>query len=161
MILRLPSKKEQLRSAWAPRYSAHVLPSDASNELRNQKAEIPVKLFHPFRLRQIEFKNRIAVSSMCEYSAVEGHPTTWHMVHLGSRAVGGAALVMAEATGVSDIGRISPNDTGLYLDSHITAWQPIVKFLKEQSAIAGIQLAHAGRKASTDLPWRGGKPLSP
>jgi 2,4-dienoyl-CoA reductase-like NADH-dependent reductase (Old Yellow Enzyme family) len=106
-----------------------------------------VKLFHPLHLRQLEFKNRIAVSSMCEYSAVEGHPTTWHMVHLGSRAVGGAALVMAEASGVSDIGRISPNDTGLYLDSHVTAWQPIVKFLKEQGA-------------STDAPWRGGKPLS-
>jgi 2,4-dienoyl-CoA reductase-like NADH-dependent reductase (Old Yellow Enzyme family) len=120
-----------------------------------------MKLFQPLRLRQLEFKNRIAVSSMCEYSAIEGHPTTWHMVHLGSRAVGGAALVMAEASGVSDIGRISPHDTGLYVDSHVTAWQPIVKFLKEQGAITGIQLAHAGRKASTDAPWRGGKPLSP
>jgi 2,4-dienoyl-CoA reductase-like NADH-dependent reductase (Old Yellow Enzyme family) len=120
-----------------------------------------MKLFQPLRLRQLEFKNRIAVSSMCEYSAIEGHPTTWHMVHLGSRAVGGAALVMAEASGVSDIGRISPHDTGLYVDSHVTAWQPIVKFLKEQGAITGIQLAHAGRKASTDAPWRGGKPLAP
>jgi 2,4-dienoyl-CoA reductase-like NADH-dependent reductase (Old Yellow Enzyme family) len=119
-----------------------------------------VKLFHPLRLRQLEFKNRIAVSSMCEYSAVDGHPTTWHLVHLGSRAVGGAALVMAEASGVSAVGRISPGDTGLYLDSHTTAWQPIVQFLKEQGAVAGIQLAHAGRKASTDAPWRGGKPLT-
>lgn len=120
-----------------------------------------MKLFQPLRLRQVEFKNRIAVSSMCEYSAVDGHPTNWHLVHLGSRAVGGAALVMAEASGVTDTGRISPHDTGLYLDSHVTAWQPIVQFVKEQGAVAGIQLAHAGRKASTEVPWRGGKPLSP
>jgi 2,4-dienoyl-CoA reductase-like NADH-dependent reductase (Old Yellow Enzyme family) len=119
-----------------------------------------VKLFAPFRLRQIEFQNRIAVSSMCEYSAVDGHPGTWHLVHLGSRAVGGAALVMAEASAVEDIGRISPGDTGLYLDSHVEAWASIVQFLKQQGAVAGIQLAHAGRKASTDAPWRGGKPLS-
>lgn len=120
-----------------------------------------MKLFQSFRLRQLEFKNRIAVSSMCEYSAIDGHPTTWHMVHLGSRAVGGAALVMAEASAVTAIGRISLGDTGLYLDSHVTAWQPIVRFINEQGAMAGIQLAHAGRKASTDVPWRGGKPLTP
>jgi 2,4-dienoyl-CoA reductase-like NADH-dependent reductase (Old Yellow Enzyme family) len=119
-----------------------------------------VKLFTPFRLRQIEFQNRIAVSSMCEYSAVDGHPGTWHLVHLGCRAVGGAALVMAEASAVQEIGRITPGDTGLYLDSHVDSWSPIVQFLKEQGAVAGIQLAHAGRKASTDAPWRGGKPLS-
>ncbi len=119
-----------------------------------------MKLFLPFTLRKIELKNRIAVSPMCQYSAVDGHPTTWHLVHLGSRAVGGAALVMAEASGVSDIGRISPGDTGLYLDSHVDAWRPIVQFIREQGAVAGIQLAHAGRKASTDVPWRGGKPLS-
>ena len=97
---------------------------------------------------------------MCEYSAVDGHPGTWHLVHLGSRAVGGAALVMAEASAVQELGRISPGDTGLYLDSHIDAWKPIVQFMKEQGAVTGIQLAHAGRKASTDVPWRGGKPLS-
>ncbi len=120
-----------------------------------------MKLFQPFRLRRLEFKNRIAVSSMCEYSAVDGHPATWHLVHLGSRAVGGAALVMAEASAVADIGRISLADTGLYLDSHVAAWQPIVRFINEHGAVAGIQLAHAGRKASTDVPWRGGKPLTP
>jgi 2,4-dienoyl-CoA reductase-like NADH-dependent reductase (Old Yellow Enzyme family) len=97
---------------------------------------------------------------MCEYSAADGHPTSWHMVHLGSRAVGGAALVVAEASAVAAIGRISPGDTGLYLDSHIPSWQPIVNFIKEQGAAVGIQLAHAGRKASCDVPWRGGKPLS-
>lgn len=119
-----------------------------------------MKLFLPFRLRQLEFHNRIVVSSMCQYSAVDGHPGTWHLIHIGSRAVGGAALVMAEASAVQEIGRISPADTGLYLDSHVEAWEPIVQFVKQQSTLTGIQLAHAGRKASTDAPWRGGKPLS-
>jgi 2,4-dienoyl-CoA reductase-like NADH-dependent reductase (Old Yellow Enzyme family) len=119
-----------------------------------------MKLFTEFRLRDIELKNRIAVSSMCEYSAAEGHPVTWHLVHLGSRAVGGAALVMTEASAVSAIGRISPQDAGIYLDSHTEAWRPIVNFVRQQGAVAGIQLAHAGRKASTKPPWLGGGPLS-
>ncbi len=119
-----------------------------------------MKLFLPLQLRKLELKNRIAVSPMCQYSAIDGHPNAWHLVHLGSRAVGGAALVMAEASGVSDVGRISPGDTGLYLDSHVDAWRPIVQFINEHGAMAGIQLAHAGRKASTDVPWRGGRPLS-
>ena len=108
----------------------------------------PLNLFLPFSLRKLEIKNRIAVSPMCQYSAVDGHPHTWHLVHLGSRAVGGAALVMAEASGVSAVGRISPGDTGLYLDSQVDAWRPIVLFLKEHGAVTGIQLAHAGRKGS-------------
>ena len=116
-------------------------------------------LFTPLRLRELQLKNRIAVSPMCQYSAENGHPTTWHLVHLGSRAVGGAALVMAEATGVQAIGRISPADTGIYLDSHVEAWKPIVDFIRGQGAIAGIQLAHAGRKGSTAAPWLGGKPV--
>ena len=119
-----------------------------------------MNLFTPFRLRGMEFKNRIAVSPMCQYSAADGHPTTWHLVHLGSRAVGGTALVMTEATGVQEIGRISPTDTGLYLDSHVDAWRPITRFIQEQRAVAGIQLAHAGRKASTEAPWLGGKPIA-
>jgi 2,4-dienoyl-CoA reductase-like NADH-dependent reductase (Old Yellow Enzyme family) len=98
---------------------------------------------------------------MCEYSAKDGHPQTWHLVHLGSRAVGGAAVVIAEATGVQEIGRISPQDTGIYLDAHVDSWRPIAKFIKEHGAVPGIQLAHAGRKASTAVPWRGGKGLSP
>jgi 2,4-dienoyl-CoA reductase-like NADH-dependent reductase (Old Yellow Enzyme family) len=114
-----------------------------------------MNLFTPFRLRGIELKNRIAVSPMCEYSAQDGHPAQWHLVHLGSRAVGGAALVMTEATGVSAVGRISPADTGLYLDSHVEAWRPIVEFIREQGAVPGIQLAHAGRKGSTSIPWLG------
>lgn len=144
---------------WARRCSASAPPTNASNFYLKKNGET-VKLFLPLQLRKLEFKNRIAVSPMCQYSAIDGHPNTWHLVHLGSRAVGGAALVMAEASGVSDVGRISPGDTGLYLDSHVDAWRPIVQFVKEHGAVAGIQLAHAGRKASTDVPWRGGKPLS-
>ena len=119
-----------------------------------------MKLFTPLRLRGTEFKNRIAVSPMCEYSAEDGHPGTWHLVHLGSRAVGGTALVMGEATAVQAIGRISPSDTGLYLDSQADAWRPVVEFIHTQGARAGIQLAHAGRKGSTAAPWLGGAPVA-
>jgi 2,4-dienoyl-CoA reductase-like NADH-dependent reductase (Old Yellow Enzyme family) len=120
-----------------------------------------MNLFTPFRMRGIELKNRIAVSPMCEYSARDGHPTNWHLVHLGSRAVGGAALVMTEATGVSAVGRISPADTGIYLDSHVEAWRPIVEFIREQGAVPGMQLAHAGRKGSTVIPWLGEGAVAP
>jgi 2,4-dienoyl-CoA reductase-like NADH-dependent reductase (Old Yellow Enzyme family) len=113
-------------------------------------------LFAPLQLRELQLKNRIAVSPMCEYSAWDGHPGPWHLVHLGSRAVGGAALVMTEATAVQAIGRISPEDTGIYLDAHIESWKPIVDFVREQGAIPGMQLAHAGRKGSTAAPWLGG-----
>lgn len=119
-----------------------------------------MNLFQPLRLRELELKNRILVSPMCEYSAKDGHPTDWHMVHLGSRAVGGAALFFTEATAVSAIGRISAVDTGMYLDSQVAAWRPIAEFIRSQGAIAGIQLAHAGRKASTSVPWMGGAPIS-
>src|ERR1700740_2114098 len=116
-------------------------------------------LFDPLEIRGIRFKNRIAVSPMCQSSCEDGFPTDWHLVHLGSRAVGGAALVIAEATAVEARGRISLADTGLYLDAHVDSWQPITDFIRSQGAVAGVQLAHAGRKASTDLPWKGGKPL--
>jgi 2,4-dienoyl-CoA reductase-like NADH-dependent reductase (Old Yellow Enzyme family) len=119
-----------------------------------------MNLFKPFRMRGVEFKNRIVVSPMCEYSAKDGHPTNWHMVHLGSRAVGGAGLVFTEASAVSAIGRISPEDAGIYQDSHVDAWRPIVEFIHGQGAIAGMQLAHAGRKASTAAPWLGGAPIT-
>jgi 2,4-dienoyl-CoA reductase-like NADH-dependent reductase (Old Yellow Enzyme family) len=115
-----------------------------------------MKLFSSFRLRELELKNRIAVSPMCEYSAQNGHPQTWHLVHLGSRAIGGAGLVMTEATGVQKIGRISPEDTGIYLDAHVESWRPIAQFIREHGAVPGMQLAHAGRKASTAAPWLGG-----
>jgi len=119
------------------------------------------KLFSPIRLRGIEFKNRIFVSPMCQYSSEEGNPTDWHLVHLGSRAVGGASLVMVEATAVSPEGRISPTDSGIWSDTHAKLFKRITAFVQEQGAMPGIQLAHAGRKASTDVPWRDEKPLAP
>src|SRR5262249_52052819 len=106
-----------------------------------------------------EFKNRIFVSPMCQYSCRDGMPNEWHLVHLGSRAVGGAALVVVEATGGSPEGRISPSDTGIWSGDHARAFQPIASFINAPGAAPGIQIAHAGRKASTDAPWRGGKPL--
>lgn len=115
------------------------------------------KLFEKFKLRKIEFRNRIWVSPMCQYSSVDGMPTDWHLVHLGSRAVGGAGLVIQEATAVSPEGRISPSDAGIWSDAHAEAYKRITTFIKSQGAIAGIQLAHAGRKASTAEPWNGGK----
>ncbi len=119
-----------------------------------------MKLFSPFRVREIELKNRIVVSPMCEYSAKEGHPQAWHLVHLGSRAIGGAGLVFTEASAVEKRGRISSADTGIYEDAHVESWRPIVEFVSSHGAIPGMQLAHAGRKASTMPPWTGGKPVS-
>ena len=116
-------------------------------------------LFSPLRLRELVFKNRIFVSPMCQYSAVDGMPTDWHLVHLGSRAIGGAALVMTEATAVSPEGRITPFDTGIWSREQAAVFRKIAGFIHQQGAVAGIQIAHAGRKASTDVPWRGGKPL--
>src|SRR3974390_294061 len=120
-----------------------------------------MKLFQPLRLREIELKNRMVVSPMCEYSAKEGHPTDWHLVHLGSRAVGGAALVFAEATAVSAEGRISPADTGLWNSRQADAFRRVASFVSARGAVPGIQVAHAGRKASTGVPWEGGRPLAP
>lgn len=117
------------------------------------------RLFSPLRLRELVFKNRIFVSPMCQYSAVDGTPTDWHLVHLGSRAIGGAALVMTEATAVSPEGRISPFDTGIWSREQAAGFRKIAGFIRQHGAVAGIQIAHAGRKASTDVPWRGGKPL--
>jgi len=117
-------------------------------------------LFSTIKLREKVFRNRIFVSPMCQYSSENGIPGDWHLVHLGSRAVGGAALVMVEATAVSSKGRISTGDSGIWSDEHGQAFKRITAFIKEQGAVPAIQLAHAGRKASTDVPWRGGKPLS-
>lgn len=117
------------------------------------------KLFSGLTLRKRAFKNRIFISPMCQYSCEQGMATDWHLVHLGSRAVGGAALVMTEATAVSPEGRISPDDLGIWSDEHILPLKRITSFIKEQGAVPGIQLAHAGRKAGTYAPWKGGKPL--
>jgi 2,4-dienoyl-CoA reductase-like NADH-dependent reductase (Old Yellow Enzyme family) len=118
------------------------------------------KLFTPLTIKGITFKNRITVSPMCEYSSEDGFANDWHLVHLGSRAVGGAALVIQEATAVSPEGRISPNDAGIWKDEHIAKLKQITSFIHQQGSVAGIQLAHAGRKASHDIPWKGGKFIS-
>ncbi|HYD33292.1 MAG TPA: oxidoreductase, partial [Methylophilaceae bacterium] len=119
------------------------------------------RLFTPLTLRGVTFKNRVFVSPMCQYSAVDGMPNHWHLVHLGSRAVGGAALVMAEATAVNPEGRITPFDLGIWSDGQAEAFKPIVEFIRQQGAVPAIQIAHAGRKASCDAPWKGGKYLPP
>jgi len=113
-------------------------------------------LFDPIAFRSLTLANRIVVSPMCEYSSVDGFSNDWHLVHLGSRAVGGAALVLTEATAVSAAGRISPQDLGIYHDGHVDGLARIVRFVHSQNALAGIQLAHAGRKGSTARPWEGG-----
>jgi anthraniloyl-CoA monooxygenase len=116
----------------------------------------PPPMFTPFRLRDLRLENRVAVSPMCQYSAVDGMPDDWHLVHLGSRAMGGAGLVFAEMTDVSAEARISPGCTGLYREEHAAAWKKIVDFVHASSrAKIAIQLGHAGRKASTRLSWEG------
>jgi 2,4-dienoyl-CoA reductase-like NADH-dependent reductase (Old Yellow Enzyme family) len=120
------------------------------------------QLFAPLTLRGTTFRNRIVVSPMCQYSSVDGMPDDWHLVHLGARAVGGAALVLTEAAAVSPEGRISPEDAGIWNDAQADAWAPITAFLRAQGALSGVQLAHAGRKASTYRPWsdqKGSVPL--
>jgi len=114
-------------------------------------------LFDPLTIRQVTFRNRIGVSPMCQYSSEDGFASDWHLVHLGSRAVGGAALVIAEATAVSPVARISPGDLGIWKDEHLPQLARIAAFLEREGAVAGIQLAHAGRKASTARPWDGGQ----
>ncbi len=113
------------------------------------------QLFQPLRQRGLQLRNRIAVSPMCQYSSVDGMPDDWHLVHLGSRAVGGAAIVSTEASAVSPEGRISPQDAGIWNDAQADAWARIAAFIAAQGALPAMQLAHAGRKASTHAPWRG------
>jgi 2,4-dienoyl-CoA reductase-like NADH-dependent reductase (Old Yellow Enzyme family) len=116
-------------------------------------------LFTPLKIRDIELKNRIAISPMCQYSSKDGFANDWHLVHLGSRAVGGASLVMTEATAVSPEGRISIDDLGIWKDEHIETLKKITGFILQQKSVPGIQLAHAGRKASKTSPWNGDKLL--
>ena len=118
-------------------------------------------LFDPLTLRSVTLRNRIAVSPMCQYSAEGGRANDWHLVHLGARAAGGAGLVLFEATAVEARGRISPADLGLWEDGQIEPLARIVRFIEGQGSVAGLQLAHAGRKASTAAPWSGGGPLAP
>ena len=116
-------------------------------------------LFQPLTVRSVTLRNRIGVSPMCQYSAEDGVANDWHFVHLGSRAVGGAGLVMVEATAVAPEGRITPGCLGLWGGKHIEPLARIAKFVKQRGAVAGIQIAHAGRKASAELPWHGGAHL--
>lgn len=118
-------------------------------------------LFEPLQIRGVEFRNRAWMSPMCQYSAEDGFPTDWHMVHLGARAQGGAGMVMLEATAVTEEGQISPADLGLWSDDHVEAFARLATFVAEQGAVPAVQLAHAGRKAGTNVPWLGGKPLGP
>src|SRR4051794_1123696 len=124
--------------------------------------EVPATdLLSPLVLRSRTLRNRIVMSPMCQYSARDGFASDWHLVHLGSRAAGGVALAMVEATAVTAQGRISPADVGLWDDAHVEPLARIARFVRAQGALAGIQLAHAGRKASAGVPWTGGGPLAP
>jgi 2,4-dienoyl-CoA reductase-like NADH-dependent reductase (Old Yellow Enzyme family) len=124
-------------------------------ETRTAIAE-PAHLFSPLQIREVRLRNRIGVSPMCEYSSVDGFANDWHLVHLGSRAVGGAAMVMTEASAVLPDGRISPQDLGVWKDDHIPMLARIFRFIEDHGAVPAMQLAHAGRKASTAAPWDGG-----
>jgi len=121
---------------------------------------MPPELFLPININSLTLKNRIVISPMCQYSSEDGFANNWHLVHLGSRAIGGAAAIIQEATAVSPEARISPDDLGIWKDDHIEKLKEITQFIKSQNAIPGIQLAHAGRKASTSSPWKGYEKLS-
>lgn len=139
----------------AAQTSVHGARVDASHD-----QEVPeVDLLSPLALRSLTLRNRIAMAPMCQYSAEDGMANDWHLVHLGSRAVGGTGLVIVEATGVTPDGRITPGDLGIWSDEHIEPLARIARFVESQGAVAGIQLAHAGRKASTAAPWLGGATL--
>ena len=116
-------------------------------------------LFEPLKLREVTFRNRIGISPMCQYSSEKGLVNDWHLVHLGARAVGGAGVVFTEAAAVEARGRISPQDLGIWSDEHIEPLARITRFIAQHGAVPGIQLAHAGRKASTRRPWEGGGPV--
>ena len=131
---------------------SHGCSADAEHDRESPE----VDLFSPLTIRGVTFRNRVVMSPMCQYCAREGHADDWHLVHLGSRAVGGVSLVVVEATAVTRDGRISPGDMGIWDDSHIEPLARIARFVQSQGAVPGIQLAHAGRKASCDVPWNGG-----
>lgn len=128
--------------------------------LKFKDSFMKANMFDKYQLKDITLRNRIAVSPMCQYTSRDGLPTEWHLVHLGSRAVGGAGLVIVEATAVSPDGRISPADSGIYSDQHVEPFSRIAAFMKQQGAVSGIQIAHAGRKASAQAPWDGGAHIS-
>ncbi len=137
--------------------TAHGASADTEHD-----REVPeVDLLSRLKIRGVTLRHRIVMSPMCQYSAEEGMADDWHLVHLGSRAVGGAALVIVEATAVTRDGRISPCDVGIWSDEHVEPLARIARFVERQGAVAGIQLAHAGRKASCEPPWKGGAYIEP
>ena len=127
---------------------------NTTQEAKSSSESVATNLFSPFTLRSVTFRNRIAVSPMCQYISENGFANDWHLVHLGSRAVGGAALVVVEASAVEARGRITPDDLGIYLDAHVEKLKQITQFMESYGAVPGIQIAHAGRKASTLNPWK-------
>jgi 2,4-dienoyl-CoA reductase-like NADH-dependent reductase (Old Yellow Enzyme family) len=131
----------------------------SEGESRTAKASNSPDLFGSVAIRGVSLRNRVAMSPMCQYSSQEGLANDWHFVHLGNRAAGGVGLVMVEATAVTRDGRITPADMGIWDDNHVEPLARIARFVESQGAVPGIQLAHAGRKASCDVPWRGGKRL--
>jgi len=150
------SHTNQAATAEAAQPGAHGAMAGAAHD-----TEVPeVDLLSPLTLRSLTLRNRIAMAPMCQYSAEDGMANDWHLVHLGSRAVGGTGLVIVEATGVTPDGRITPGDLGIWSDGHIAPLAHIARFVHSQGAVAGIQLAHAGRKASTAAPWTGGATLA-
>lgn len=129
---------------------------DTKSQTVSTEEKTTANLFSPLTLRTVTMRNRIGVSPMCQYISEDGFANDWHLVHLGSRAVGGAGLIIVEASGVEARGRITPDDMGIYKDEHIPKLKQIVEFVEKFGAVAGIQIAHAGRKASTKNPWMGG-----
>src|SRR5215467_15550795 len=139
----------------APRVLTHGCPAGTDHD-----REVPeIDLLSPLSIRGVTLRNRIVMSPMCQYIATDGFADDWHLVHLGSRAAGGVALVIVEAAAVTADGRITHGDLGIWSDEHVAPLARIVRFVHSQGAVAGIQLAHAGRKASCDLPWKGGTGL--
>jgi 2,4-dienoyl-CoA reductase-like NADH-dependent reductase (Old Yellow Enzyme family) len=147
--------KRSLSFASAPNLNALFSSGTLLRWLPMNRNDGPPHLFQPLTIKSVTLRNRIGVSPMCQYSSEDGVATDWHFVHLGSRAVGGAGLVIAEATAVSPEGRISPGDAGIWADKHVEPIARINRFIKQHGAVPGIQLAHAGRKASTSRPWEG------
>lgn len=141
--------------------TAHAAEQGCPAEARHDREVPEADLLSPLTIRGVTLRNRIVMSPMCQYSAEEGMANDWHLVHLGSRAAGGMAMVMVEATAVTREGRISPGDMGIWSDAHIEPLARIARFIQSQGAVAGIQLAHAGRKASCEPPWKGGGVISP
>ncbi|MBV9463551.1 MAG: oxidoreductase, partial [Verrucomicrobiae bacterium] len=150
------SEKPAAQDSTAPEVGARGCRAESDHD----REVADVDLLSPLTLRGVTLRNRIVMSPMCQYSAREGLANDWHLVHLGSRAAGGVALVIVEATAVTRDGRISPGDMGIWSDDHIEPLARIARFVESQGAVAGIQLAHAGRKASCDVPWKGGAALS-